>query len=90
MDNQIKEWLLKYAFLMLKETNTDTISDALVKIVSDPCLINSYHNLYDKDMNRIYTTWELLSDDDQDKITIIRITNAQLIILNQEKNTKNT
>lgn len=90
MDNQIKEWLLKYAFLMLKETNTDTISDALVKIVSDPCLINSYHNLYDKDMNHIYTTWELLSDDDQDKITIIRITNAQLIILNQEKNTKNT
>lgn len=83
MNDEIKSFLLKYSFIILLDTNTDTIGDALTAIVSDTTAMNAYYNMYGVDMAVVYWEWMLLPTDNQDRILINRITFAQYIVLTQ-------
>lgn len=91
MNSEIKDFLLKYSFIILLDTNTDTIGDALTQIVSDITSMNAYYNLYNINMANVYWEWMLLPINDPDRILINRITYAQYINLTQERSqiTKN-
>lgn len=83
MNNEIKNFLLKYSFIILLDTGTDTIADALTAIVSDRTALNAYYNMYALDMMDVYWEWMLLPTDHADRILINRITFAQYIVLTQ-------
>lgn len=83
MNNEIKNFLLKYSFIILLDTGTDTIADALTAIVSDREALNAYYNMYELDMMNVYWEWMLLPTDNVDRILINRITFAQYIVLTQ-------
>lgn len=83
MDNQIegtaKEFLLRYGYLMLLDTTSDTIESALTKIVSDVSFLNGYHNVYDIDIRDVYWEWLLLPVTHPDRIQINRVVWAQYL-----------
>ena len=88
MNSEIKNFLLKYSFIILLDTGTDTIADALTDIVSDPTAINAYHNMYNIHMADVYWEWMLLPTDHADRILINRITFAQYIVLTEHERKK--